>query len=97
MTVYEAEGIEEAMNFARVSFPAMVKGELARARMVHREPLHSAHEGAAVIREEYDEFWDEVKRKDRNNLEMMKELVQLAAMCQRFAEDVMGIAAEQEG
>jgi purine nucleoside phosphorylase len=79
------------------TFPELVAKELARARTLHQAPLSSAHEAAAVIREEHEEFWDEVKRKDRNNLELLKELIHLAAMCQRTAEDVLGLPVETEG
>ena len=35
---------------------------MERARTKHK-PINSAHEGYAVILEELDEFWDEVKKK----------------------------------
>ena len=44
--------------------------------------FRSAHEAYAVILEEVDEFWDEVKKKrsDRNPYSMRLELIQVAAM-----------------
>jgi hypothetical protein len=44
-----------------------------------------------VILEELDEFWEEVrkKRSQRDPLRMLGELVQIAAMAQRCAEDVV--------
>ena len=78
----------------KATFPAMVARELERARTLHTAKLNSPHEAAAVIREEFEEFWDEVKRKDRNNLAMLKELVHTAAMCQRAAEDLQLMGAE---
>jgi hypothetical protein len=72
----------------------MVQRELNRARALHARPFASAHEAAAIVREEYEEFWDEVKRKERNTLEMLKELVHTAAMCQRAAEDLQLMGAE---
>jgi len=70
-------------------FQALVKAELAGARAGHG-PIATAHEGYAVILEELDEFWEEVrkKRKDRDPHLMLHELVQLAAMVQRTAEDL---------
>jgi hypothetical protein len=52
--------------------------------------MASAHEGWAVLREEVDELWDEVKKKPsaRNSTAMYSELVQVAAMAQRMAEDI---------
>jgi hypothetical protein len=53
-------------------------------------PMHSAHEGFAILKEEVDELWDEVKRKpDAIRREAMrKEAVQVAAMALRFIQDV---------
>ena len=52
-------------------------------------PFHSAHEGYAVILEEVDELWDEIKKKpaNRNTIEMRKEAIQVAAMAIRFIMD----------
>lgn len=50
--------------------------------------FHGAHEGYAVLLEELDELWDEIKCKDRNLKNMRKEAVQVAAMAIRFIEDV---------
>lgn len=60
-----------------------VAEEYFRARRRHA-PMHSAHEGYAVILEELDELWDEVKRKDPNVALMKKEATQLAAMAVSF-------------
>lgn len=39
-----------------------VEAEINRAKQVHGDtPFHSAHEGFAVLDEERDELWDEVK------------------------------------
>lgn len=52
----------------------------------------SAHEGYAVILEETDELWEEVKNNKRlpeeYNVEMDKEAKQVAAMAIRFMHDV---------
>ena len=73
------------------AFQLHVDCEIKRARKKHA-PLNSAHEGYAVILEELDEFWEEVrkKREARNKQAMYNELVQIAAMAQRTAEDVLG-------
>ena len=73
--------------------------ELARARKLHTRPINSVHEGYAIIQEELDEFWEEVRRRDgcRDTLGMLDELVQIAAMAQRTAEDVvMRMEMEQQ-
>lgn len=65
-------------------------------------PMNSAHEGWAVIAEELDELWDEVKARTtriepvtgnkipgRRDVEAMrKEAIQVAAMAIRFVIDV---------
>lgn len=53
-------------------------------------PMHSPHEGWAVIWEELDELWDEVRQKPSNRsiINMRKEAIQVAAMALRFIMDV---------
>ena len=53
-------------------------------------PMLSAHEGWAVIFEEVDELWDEVKLKPSqvSKERMRKEAIQVAAMAMRFVLDV---------
>ena len=52
--------------------------------------MHSAHEGFAVLAEEVDELWDEVKRKagPERDEALRKEAVQVAAMALRFLVEV---------
>lgn len=72
-------------------FPAVVAMELASAR--EKFPaFHSAHEAYGVLAEELAEFFDEVRKRPalRDPARMVKELVQLSAMCQRAAEDLQG-------
>ena len=71
-------------------FQDLVSEELVKARGQHG-PTNSIHEGYAVILEELDEVWDEVKKKtrDRDLNDLLKELVQVAAMAQKMAEDVV--------
>jgi len=71
------------------TFAEDVAKELAKARSRYPR-INSAHEGYAVIAEELDEFWEEVRMKpaSRSSVRMRAELVQVAAMAQRVAEDV---------
>lgn len=66
-----------------------VRAELQAAQRSY-PPMHSAHEGWAVIREELDELWAEVRVKDdhRDVAKMRREAVQVAAMAVRFILDV---------
>ena len=77
-------------------FRALMTEKIKKSREKH-EPIHSAHEGYAVILEELDEFkaWVWMRRSQRDKSEMLKELVDIAAACQRVAED-LGLEAKPE-
>lgn len=62
-----------------------VEMEVNRARRKHA-PMHSGHEGYAVILEELDEAWAAVKANDSEAAR--QEMVQVAAMAVRFILDV---------
>lgn len=64
-----------------------VLDELRRARSKFPK-FNSAHEGYAVLLEEVDELWDEVKHGSRER--QCNEAVQVAAMALRFLIDVCG-------
>ncbi len=61
--------------------------EVMRARAKFK-PFNSAHEGYAVILEELDELWEEVRRKHVDRGDMRTEALQVAAMAVRFLTDV---------
>ena len=67
-----------------------IREEVIRAEEIHK-PINSLHEGYAVIAEELDEFWDQVKLKthERDLMEIRSELIQTAAMCVRTILDVL--------
>ena len=60
-----------------------VAEELKRATSQHGG-FASWHEGYAVLLEEVEELWDEVKRKNRNVYAARKEAIQVAAMAVKF-------------
>ena len=72
-----------------INFTKLVTDELRRAREQFPKPFNSAHEGIAVVREEFEELWEEVRRNPRDPQKMRNECVQLGAMVQRFFEDVL--------
>jgi len=51
-------------------------------------PFNSPHEGYAVIKEELDELWDEVKANRGRFPEGAREAMQTAAMAVRYMVDV---------
>ena len=50
--------------------------------------FNSPHEGYAVIKEEVDELWEEIKKKDRDPEQLRKEAIQVGAMALRFLVDL---------
>jgi len=65
-----------------------VRDELASA-IEKFPPFNSAHEGYAILSEEVDELWDEVKNnKHDDGAKQRKEAIQVAAMAIRFVLDI---------
>ena len=71
---YERAAIEaaEEVKRARNKFPA----------------FRSGHEGFGVIKEEFDELWDEIKMKFPDKIKMRAEAMQVAAMAIAFMVDI---------
>lgn len=65
-----------------------VRDELETA-LIRFPPMRSAHEGYAILWEEVDELWDEVKNnKHDDGAKQRKEAIQVAAMAIRFVLDI---------
>ena len=64
--------------------------EIRSARATHA-PMRGAHEGYAVLLEEVDELWDEVKDRRRDVAKMRREAVQVAAMAVAFMVEVCAV------
>lgn len=76
----------------------LVKAELNNATNMFG-PFHSAHEGMAILREEFDELWEAVRMKqtDHRRIECMhEEAVQVAAMAIRFLIDCIPTEFHEE-
>lgn len=71
------------------AFLAGVGHEVLRAQSKY-SPFNSAHEAYAVLLEEVDELWEQVKVKQgkRDPRALLEELTQVAAMAARFAIDL---------
>ncbi len=63
----------------------LVAEEYEKARKKHR-PMAGAHEGYAVLLEELDELWDEIKSDNPGRAK--KEAIQVAAMALAFIAEV---------
>lgn len=59
-----------------------IRAEYLRARTKHA-PMQSAHEGYAVLQEEVDELWDDIKA-NRSAQTQHEEAVQVGAMAFAF-------------
>ena len=79
MSVIEIATVEAAL--------AEVRAELTAA-MGNHASMRGPHEGWAVIHEEEDELWDEVRQRHPSNDRLRSEARQVAAMAVRFMVDV---------
>lgn len=72
-------------NLKQAAEAALAEARLAATKWA---PFHSCHEGYAVIREELDELWDEVKQKEPSKDKLRLEARHCAAMAIRFAAEL---------
>lgn len=68
----------------------VICSELERAEEKFPQ-FNSTHEGYAILKEEVDELWDEIKSKQGTNESRIKEAVHVAAMAVRFIKDLYAI------
>lgn len=78
------------MTFTKEQILEKVGAEVQRSIDLHPKGMVSLHEAKAIIEEEFDEFWDEVKinpkklehwQVESRKKNIKKELIQIAAMC----------------
>ena len=71
-----------------ISVLEKITAEVFRAKSIHPNNFYNTHEGYAVIKEEIDELWDEIKinpKKENYSLfKIRSEAIQSAAMLVRF-------------
>ena len=80
-----SDAVGERRELEQIAAEALF--ELQRAVSLHG-PMNSAHEGYAVLLEELDELWDEIKLKEPSKSRMRTEAIQVAAMALRFVRDM---------
>ena len=75
--------------FEHMAVLDLVDRELYRAELKFPK-FNSAHEGFAIIQEEFVELWEEITpQHEKRSLEKMRtEAIQLAAMATRFIIDI---------
>lgn len=76
---------------------AIIKHVLDEVEKVQKEhsPYHSIHEGYAIMLEEFDKLWDEIKDKDPNYTRIYNEAKQVACTSLRFMKLVEQIKKEK--
>ncbi len=84
---FEEQARQRLVKNLATPLAAEVIQEIIKATAVHGK-FQSAHEGWAVIYEELDELWDEVRAKKHDRKKMRKECIQVAAMAFRFMMDL---------
>lgn len=67
---------------------SLIITEYGRASSIHGK-FNSPHEGYAIMLEEFDELWDEIKQREPNILNIKEEVVQIGAMAMRFLVDIV--------
>ncbi len=73
------------INERRQFFMRLIEEELDRAYEKHGTEAWARHQFYAILLEEVDELWDNIKN-DRPLDVVLDEMVQVAAMCVRYAE-----------
>ena len=66
----------------------LIQAEHNKAKLKYKDNFSSNHEGFAVLKEEVDELWDEVKRKHPSNEQLREEAIQIGAMALRFLNEL---------
>lgn len=69
---------------------ALIRADVIKCRR-KRKPFNSPHEGYAVLQEEVDELWDEVKADNGRELSALEEATQVGAMAVRYIMDITPI------
>ena len=64
------------------------KAEYISARSKHGG-FHSFHEGYAVIKEEFEELWDEIKKQKHDRYKLSREAIQVGAMVVAFLVELL--------
>lgn len=82
------DGVVVARGSALDDVLADVRDEVVRARRKHRA-MASYHDGKAVIEEEFDELWTEIKKQRPSRGQLETEAVHVAAMAVRFVLDLL--------
>ena len=79
--------IDATWNIAHIL--KAIGDEVIHAKTKHPGNFHNQHEGYAVLLEEVDELWDEIKKNGGGrDAAARKAAIQIAAMCVRYILEV---------
>lgn len=67
---------------------SLIQAEHDKAKKKYPNNFNSNHEGYSVLKEEVDELWDEVKRKNPSKAQLREEAVQIGAMALRIINEL---------
>ena len=79
----------------KISTRDIFERELLKAIQKHGEGYSSYHEAYAILLEEFEEFWDEVKKRSPNDLKIREEAIHIAAVAFKIASMATKIADEK--
>ena len=65
-----------------------ILNEVQRAKAIWKDDFKNYHEAYAVILEEVDELWDEIKKKNQDKEKIRKEAIQSVAMLLRLITEL---------
>jgi transcriptional regulator with XRE-family HTH domain len=68
----------------RTAIASLMVKELKKADSLYGPNFASAHEGYAILREELDELWEEIKKKSPDQNRLREEAIQVGAMAMKF-------------
>lgn len=66
----------------------LIKAEHDKAKTKYPANFNSNHEAYAVLLEEVDELWDEIKLKSPSKENIKAEAIQIGAMCLRILNEL---------
>lgn len=98
--MYDIEHIENSEqsidNITVINqFLELIKDEYIFARSKHHG-FHSFHEGYGVIKEEFDELWDEIRKQEHDKEAMGREAIQVGAMILAYLVELLpGFVSDQ--
>ena len=71
-----------------MSYKLEIQKEAQRVEEKYQRDYSSHHEFYAVLLEEVQEVWDEIKKKNPDKSKLRKEVIQIGSVCLRYYEQI---------